>query len=41
MINSKNANFQLDPTFVEKLKSGNYTIDDVVKIVNMTGIKTQ
>ena len=38
LINSQNANFQLDPAFVEKLKSGNYTADDVVKVVNMTGL---
>lgn len=39
IINSQNANFQLDPEFVNKLKSGNYSVDDVVKVVNMTRIK--
>lgn len=39
IINSQNANFQLDPEFVNKLKSGNYSVDDVVKVVNMTGVR--
>lgn len=39
LINSQSANFKLDPEFVNKLKSGNYTADDVVKVVNMTGLK--
>ena len=39
LINARNDNFQLDPQFVEKLKSGNYTIDDVIKITNITGVK--
>ena len=39
ILNSKNSNFQLDPDFVNKLKSGAASIDDIVKVVNMTGIK--
>lgn len=39
ILNSKNSNFQLDTDFVNKLKSGTASIDDIVKVVNMTGIK--
>lgn len=40
LINSRNDNFQLDPDFVNKLKSGNYSIDDIIKVVNITGLNT-
>jgi len=39
MLNAKHSNVQLDPDFVNRLKSGAYSIDDVVKVVNMSGIK--
>lgn len=39
LINSRTDNFQLDPDFVNKLKSGNYTYEDVIKVANITGLK--
>lgn len=41
MLNAKNPNVKLDPNFVQKLQSGNYSIDDVVTVANMSGIKIQ
>lgn len=41
ILNSKNANFQIDPDFVNKLKSGAANIDDIIKVVNMTGINIE
>lgn len=35
IMNSKYDNFQIDPNFMQKLQSGNYTVDDVISAVNM------